>query len=941
MSSFGINLDLKLNGQSALDRAIRGTKTLESIVKRLKDTPLDLSNIGGAARLDEGRLGKARKGIIEFAQALAKQEEPLAKTEAGIREYVSAFNQLAANTKTGTPAFNAFVGVLAKAEKELEDIARATENARRAQLGLLSLEQEEEQKKRNEQLKRNIELRKKRKKAIDDEAKAQDRKNEKDAREAKREKEKQKREQRRKFTDIAAGVGFPLLFGGGPGAVAGGLAGGIAGGFGGSVLGGALGQQLDKLGVAAGKLGQALLKPTSNIDKLVQSLGISGSSLNSTIEVLQELGLESVASATAVDAFNDKFGVETANSLRALGKDFTEFQNALQTLGVRLAAFVSGPLSAFLNAVTAVAGSISNAEQARLLRNNVNEANRQQFDARLKELTGGAGFSGMISDESMRQLIEEFDPAAAKRRQEEAKTLREAEKQITEEIKRRVGIAKLEADVEKGRLTNRRDVQASLQAEVGVQQANNELARINLKIENETEATKLRILGLEKDLAEQAKERADAAKRNAVIEARRRIQREQISGAANQINAIKQEARLELEYQQGREGRFALFEAETKQLNSEFIANGLVLELERKRALIGVTEAERISSINRDYDLRVRLLEKEFDLNKQNLEQAKAAYDLSRLQVEQALKMERMQAGISAAQQIRATSPFEQEARLFDPFFGESAQLQIEQTLRYNENLALLGQQLDDVIAKQQIFALAPEVLQGLKDQENTIRNQIANFKEYQPAIDAAALSQTRFNEAMAITVPVTDAVFDNLLAVVDGTKTAEQAFADFLRSIASMLIDAAKQIIATYLAIGYARLFAGIPASGGGAPAGKTGTIPSLAPSLGGGGPLNDPKGLFAPVTLISGRALGGAVGAGRPYMVGERGPELFVPGAQGNIVPNNAMGSASVTVNVDASGSSVEGNADQASQLGKAIGIAVQAELVKQKRPGGLLAS
>ena len=87
--------------------------------------------------------------------------------------------------------------------------------------------------------------------------------------------------------------------------------------------------------------------------------------------------------------------------------------------------------------------------------------------------------------------------------------------------------------------------------------------------------------------------------------------------------------------------------------------------------------------------------------------------------------------------------------------------------------------------------------------------------------------------------------------------------------------------------------------------------------------------------------RALGGPVGAGQPYLVGERGPELFVPGAQGNIVPNNAMGGSNIVVNVDASGSSVEGNADQASQLGKAIGIAVQQELVKQKRPGGLLAS
>ena len=155
------------------------------------------------------------------------------------------------------------------------------------------------------------------------------------------------------------------------------------------------------------------------------------------------------------------------------------------------------------------------------------------------------------------------------------------------------------------------------------------------------------------------------------------------------------------------------------------------------------------------------------------------------------------------------------------------------------------------------------------------------------------------------------------------------------------MLVDVAKQMIAQYFAIAAARMFAGIPApQSSGAPASKYGTVPNLAPSLGGGGPLNDPKGLFTPPTLISGRALGGAVGAGRPYLVGERGPEVFVPGAQGNIVPNNAMGGANVTVNVDASGSSVEGSADQASQLGKAIGIAVQQELIKQKRPGGLLA-
>ena len=44
-------------------------------------------------------------------------------------------------------------------------------------------------------------------------------------------------------------------------------------------------------------------------------------------------------------------------------------------------------------------------------------------------------------------------------------------------------------------------------------------------------------------------------------------------------------------------------------------------------------------------------------------------------------------------------------------------------------------------------------------------------------------------------------------------------------------------------------------------------------------------------------------------------------------------------VTVNVDASGSSVSGNNADAQALGAVIGAAVQAQLVKEKRAGGLL--
>ncbi len=84
---------------------------------------------------------------------------------------------------------------------------------------------------------------------------------------------------------------------------------------------------------------------------------------------------------------------------------------------------------------------------------------------------------------------------------------------------------------------------------------------------------------------------------------------------------------------------------------------------------------------------------------------------------------------------------------------------------------------------------------------------------------------------------------------------------------------------------------------------------------------------------------------GSGRFGLMGEAGPEAIMPlrrGSNGKLgveASGGAMGN--ITVNVDAAGSSVEGDASQANQLGKAIGIAVQQELVKQKRPGGLLAS
>ena len=175
-----------------------------------------------------------------------------------------------------------------------------------------------------------------------------------------------------------------------------------------------------------------------------------------------------------------------------------------------------------------------------------------------------------------------------------------------------------------------------------------------------------------------------------------------------------------------------------------------------------------------------------------------------------------------------------------------------------------------------------------------------AAFAQRDAQLEAQAQKMDQLYSSIGNTI--TTGIVDSLTAAVDGTKSLAEVASDTLRSLANIMLKFGLQ---TFL--------------GG----------------LGGG----DPSSIFT--KLFGGkRASGGSVMSNSSYLVGEKGPELFSPGRSGSIAPNGSLGGgANVTVNVDASGSSVEGDGDQAAQLGKAIGIAVQQELIKQKRPGGLL--
>ena len=91
---------------------------------------------------------------------------------------------------------------------------------------------------------------------------------------------------------------------------------------------------------------------------------------------------------------------------------------------------------------------------------------------------------------------------------------------------------------------------------------------------------------------------------------------------------------------------------------------------------------------------------------------------------------------------------------------------------------------------------------------------------------------------------------------------------------------------------------------------------------------------------------ASGGIANSPQLALYGEGSkPEAYVPLPDGRRIPvamqGGGSGKTSVVVNVNASGTSVQGDETQSRQLGVAVSAAVQAELVKQQRPGGLLSS
>ena len=186
---------------------------------------------------------------------------------------------------------------------------------------------------------------------------------------------------------------------------------------------------------------------------------------------------------------------------------------------------------------------------------------------------------------------------------------------------------------------------------------------------------------------------------------------------------------------------------------------------------------------------------------------------------------------------------------------------------------------------------------------------QLQEFEEFRAPVDEIERLSRATRIVLDVSKELKTSFAESFKGIVKGTMTVTDAFRNMLNRIGDYFLDLAAQVLAAGIQKSFLGLFQNM--------------FNIQMPAIDGA------------------MANGGRVRGGGTYLVGERGAELFTPGVSGTITPNESLGgSTNIVVNVDASGTSVEGNEANGEELGRLIGAVVQSELIKEKRPGGLLA-
>jgi|TARA_R100000479_G_scaffold131667_2_gene69495 hypothetical protein len=689
----------------------------------------------------------------------------------------------------------------------------------------------------------------------------------------------QQQKDRKKFFNAAVtGGAFPLLFGGGVGQSLGGL---IGGGLSGEMFSGAtvglqvLGSAIDRFVAGSADLGKALDPISGDFEAVAEAAGFANTATLQHIQTIEELGGENRALEIATAELTRVVGADGVAALNRFGTASKDLGNATAEIASQAFATIASALEPLTKAAAEFLKTTSAVGQAQV-----------SEDPRLKAVRGEI-------KERMRTYDNQFGGMNNLQNRQAIRDLRAEELSLVELIAREQQVSieleakklKLQKEVEALNLKTKRQ----LEIQEDLLKAGNDLTNkrvsslleqqiqvdYQVKVEEKLEEMVEAEIDMQSVLLKLKEMELDRDKKIADLQER---VNKALEKATKDGQKIAEQKAKELEQAKDLAREFSR-EVQLRQSSSDVAKDLLQIQFEHE---------DRIKKIN--------------ELENQSLrtEQLKSAELLNQLQIRERLAK-------------FATTRTEEEVARDD----------------LNREIALLAAKLkgteEEFLLQEKLTALKAAMGETGRDEIQIYEEQLRQLKNREKQEDALnerlriqkAQTAELQNVYKQIGQTIETGVVEAISAAVDKTKTLGEVASNVLRQIANQLLQmGVSQLIGSIF-----NPFGPLMAPGG-RYEGQKGPLPAVPPPL-------------PPIP----KALGGAVGAGRPYMVGERGPELFVPGAQGNIVPNNAMGGANIVVNVDASGTAVQGDQGNGEQLGRLIGAAVQAELIKQKRPGGLL--
>ena len=228
----------------------------------------------------------------------------------------------------------------------------------------------------------------------------------------------------------------------------------------------------------------------------------------------------------------------------------------------------------------------------------------------------------------------------------------------------------------------------------------------------------------------------------------------------------------------------------------------------------------------------------------------------------------------------------ELEKRLLElKFEKEDRQAQINELLstEQQQQLTLLNNDIYRLQKMQEMEVIAKRIAEAMQTDVTYSGGQVARLGELTAAAQTAAMAGKTIGDAFG----------NSFKSVADGTKSAQEAIADFFKSIGNALLDYAAQAIATYIAIGIARLFAGV----GGGGLGQTDWASQGGGINWGGGFGIDSSGMGQGFTPF---AEGGYVTGPTNALIGEGGESEYV-------IPSSKMGAAMANYRAGRRGDSV----------------------------------